>query len=133
AGPRPALDLPAQLGSWMAQAPAGQHWAALVSRHFSEVRGLINNNKRVATCWHRMEGPRLLAMLGPAMSGVGVLTIVDDSEALSAWRSRVARFLDMLEQFGSAQLAADTRSHRDLILSLELDDLAALLLPGRAA
>ena len=38
--------------------PEGQHWAALVSRHFSEVRGLVNTNKKVATRWHRMEGPR---------------------------------------------------------------------------
>jgi subtilisin family serine protease len=133
ADPRPVSELAAEMRSWMAQAPAAQHWAALVSRHFSEVRGLINHNKRVATCWHRMEGPRLLAALGPAMSGVGVLTIVDDSEALWIWRSRVARFLDMLERFGSAQLAADARSHRDLVLALELDDLAALLRAGRAA
>jgi|tagenome__1003787_1003787.scaffolds.fasta_scaffold20980703_2 subtilisin family serine protease len=133
AGPGPVSDLAAELGSWMAQTPAGQHWAALVSRHFSEVRGLINSNKRVATFWHRMEGPRLLAALAPATSGVGVLTIVDDPEALYAWRSRVARFLDMLEQFGSAQLAADARSHRDVILALELDDFAAMLLAGRAA
>jgi subtilisin family serine protease len=132
AGPTSALR-PASDPAALLRTPAGQHWAALVSRHFSEVRGLINSNKRVATFWHRMEGPRLLATLGQALSGVGMLTVADDPEALSAWRPRVARFLDMLEQFGSAQLAADTRSHRDLLLALDLDDLTALLLLGRAA
>ena len=132
AGPTSALRLASDPAALL-RTPAGQHWAALVSRHFSEVRGLINSNKRVATFWHRMEGPRLLATLGPALSGVGVLTVADDPEALSAWRPRLACFLDMLEQFGSAQLAADTRSHRDLLLTLDLDDLTAMLLLGRAA
>jgi subtilisin family serine protease len=114
-------------GARLLQTPAGQHWYALVSRHFSEVRGLISSNKRVAVHWHRMEGPSLLRLLGPALAGVGVLSIADDPESLLAWRPRVARFLDALEQFGSPGLVADTRSHRDLLLSLELDDIAAMI------
>lgn len=120
-------------GRWLLQTPLGQHWAALVSRHFSEVRGLINSNPRVATFWHRMEGPRLLQTLGAGFSGTGVLTVLDPPRPPAAWRAEVARFLDMLERFGSDQLAADTRAHRDLLLSLRADDIVALLTPASAA
>jgi hypothetical protein len=108
------------------QTPAGQYWAAVVSRHFSEVRGLINHNPRVATSWHRMEGPRLLRTLGPALSGIGVLTIRDDRDALVAWRRRLARFLDMLERFGSPSLAADVGTHRQFLLTAEVEDILDL-------
>jgi subtilisin family serine protease len=114
-------------GAWLLTTPAGQHWYALFSRHFSEVRGLINSNKRVALYWHRMDGPPLLRLLGSALAGVGVLTIADDPEELLAWRPKVGRFLDALEQFGSPGLAADVRSHRDLLLSLDLHDIVAMI------
>jgi subtilisin family serine protease len=43
--------------------PEGEHLAAAISRHFSEVRRLINSNRRIATMWHRAGGPRLLRQL----------------------------------------------------------------------
>jgi hypothetical protein len=43
--------------------PASPLCAALVSRHFSEVRGLINANRRVAVAWHRAGGPALVHRL----------------------------------------------------------------------
>jgi subtilisin family serine protease len=43
--------------------PASPLYAALVSRHFSEVRGLINANRRVAVAWHRAGGPALVHRL----------------------------------------------------------------------
>ena len=43
--------------------------AAAISRHFSEVRRLINSNRRIATMWHRAEGPRRSSgcCMGPSM------------------------------------------------------------------
>jgi hypothetical protein len=103
------------------EVPELQYWAALVSRHFSEVRGLINSNKRVATCWHRMGGPELvrgLQMLVTAPAAVG--------PAVDQWRQRSGRFLDMLERFGSAALRAAAAAHREDMLSVDLGELAEL-------
>ena len=107
--------------------PLGQHWSAVVSRNFSEVRGLISTNRRVMVAWHRMEGPALVRLLGPALAGYGVLTVTDDQESLDAWRPKVARFLDALEELGSPTLVADTRRHRDELLSLEPGDLVTMI------
>src|SRR5262249_58931559 len=43
--------------------PEGEQLAAATSRHFSEVRRLINSNRRIATMWHRAGGPGLLRRL----------------------------------------------------------------------
>src|SRR5262249_54516776 len=55
-----ALDL---LRARMREVPGGELCAALVGRHFSEVRRLVNTNRRIATLWHRGEGPALLRRL----------------------------------------------------------------------
>ena len=104
----------------MLQAASGQRWLALVSRHFSEVRGLINHQKRVATCWHRMSGPQLLRTLAPALTGTGELTVRDDSDAIASWRRRASRFLDLLERRGSPELADAVRKHRQTLLAYDL-------------
>ena len=139
-GRRPAADDPGRIlpawsgaGEELLRTPAGQYSASVVSRHFSEVRGLINNNPRVATCWHRMDGPRLLNTLGPALSGIGVVTIRDDPDALEVWRPRLGRFLDMLERFGSPPLAADVRTHRELLLGADVEDVLDLVITRFAA
>ena len=110
------------------QTSAGQRCAALVSRHFSEVRGLINHNRRVATRWHQMGGPQLLNTLAPALAGSGVLTI-QNAHALAAWRHRMRQFLEVLERFGSPALAADVRAHRQPLLTFGVDDILALVSP----
>jgi hypothetical protein len=109
--------------------PEVQYWAALVSRHFSEVRGLINSNKWVATCWHRMDGPALvrgLQMLVTDPAAVG--------PAVDQWRPRAGRFLDMLERFGSPRLRAAAAAHREDVLSVDpgqLTELARTLAPAQ--
>ena len=61
-----------------------EEWAALVSRHFSEVRGLINHHRRVAMRWHRMDGPDLVALLAHLAAGspTGVVLPTIDFAAL---------------------------------------------------
>jgi subtilisin family serine protease len=108
------------------ESPEGQHWAAVVSRHFSEVRGLINTNKKVAARWHRMDGPRLLRSVWQLASSGQTGTLQEDPR-LSDWRVRTARFLDVLERFGSAELRRDVTANRDAILALGLPDLLAML------
>src|SRR5579863_5781242 len=91
--------------------------------HLDQIRphGLINSNKRVATCWHRMDGPELvrgLQMLVTAPATVG--------PAVDQWRWRAGRFLDTLERFGSAALRAAAAAHREAMLSVDLGELAEL-------
>jgi hypothetical protein len=62
-----------------------------------------------------------------------VLTIQDDPGALVAWRPRVARFLDVLERFGSAELAHDARAHRQLLVTVDVADILALVATQPAA
>jgi hypothetical protein len=62
-----------------------------------------------------------------------VLTIQDDPGALVAWRPRVARFLDVLERFGSAELAQDARAHRQLLVTVDAADILALVATQPAA
>lgn len=76
--------------------------AALFSRHMSEVRRLVNTNRRVATLWHRAGGPALLRGLGGR------------SEGRSHDGDRVAyfeRFLGQLTRYGSPALRASIASH----------------------
>lgn len=111
--------------------PEVQYWAALVSRHFSEVRGLINSNKWVSCCWHRMDGPALVHALRHAL-----LDPIALAPMVQEWRPWAARFLDMLERFGSPALASAAAANRETILSVEpaeLIDLARALAVDPAA
>jgi subtilisin family serine protease len=105
----------------LAAVPGGATWAALVSRHFSEVRALVNHNRRVALRWHRLGGPALIAQLAHLAAGSPRGTVLP-SPQLEA--DRVAAFLTALERHGSPGLAAAVARHRPTILAA---DLAALL------
>jgi hypothetical protein len=118
-----ALDL---LARQALASPEGQRWSALVSRHFSEVRGLINHNKRVAVAWHRIEGPRLLRELQHARAIGDVVALIDDATSEEG-RARVARFLDLLDRYGSAELRRDVAANREAIVRVGLDELHAFL------
>jgi hypothetical protein len=127
--PSGGREPPALWTSTALQSPTAQQWAALVSRHFSEVRGLVNNQRKAATCWHRLGGPQLLNAMHPALAGSGILTIHDDPAALAIWQARAHRFLDVLERLGSAELAGAVRQHRGLLtadVNLVVDQIFAL-------
>ena len=106
--------------------PEGQLCAALVSRHFSEVRGLIRSNRRVAVVWHRTGGPTFLRTL------VGALIAREARGSTGATLpdlpARFAPFFAVLARYGSAELRADIDRHAigfaDL-LRLALDRLQA--------
>lgn len=110
--------------------PAGELWAADVSRHFSEVRGLVNHNLRVALAWHRMQGPALVAHLAHHLAGRPPGVILPTlSPALSG---RIAAFLDALDRYGSPPLAETVRRRRAEILELDLTSVLPVL-AGAAA
>lgn len=47
----------------IAASGAGRQYAEIVRRHFPEALSLVNQNRRVATVWHRSGGPELLGAL----------------------------------------------------------------------
>jgi subtilisin family serine protease len=103
--------------------PGGIQLAAAISRHFSEVRRLINHNRRIATMWHRSEGPRMLrrAFLG-AM----------DPHAPAAIRTPLHReyfdrWFDLLLQYGSPALKRGITQYRSALLEFLALPLAAQL------
>jgi hypothetical protein len=103
--------------------PGGIQLAATISRHFSEVRRLINHNRRIAAMWHRSEGPRMLrrAFLG-AM----------DPHAPAAIRTPLhrkyfERWFDLLLQYGSPALRRGITQYRSVLLEFLALPLAAQL------
>jgi subtilisin family serine protease len=101
--------------------PEGAQLAAGASRHFSEVRRLINTNRRVAAICHRSDGPRLLRrlVLGP----IGP----EAPAAILTERQRVYldRFCDQLAKYGSHRLSASIERYRDMVIELLHVPLAA--------
>jgi subtilisin family serine protease len=107
------------------ESPTGQLWAALVSRHLSEVRGLINNNRRVATFWHRLQGPRLLraARLLASTGDPVLLAQIDAAEV----DRRATQFLHVLEKYGSPRLRHDLQRHGGALLALGWNGIVGLV------
>ena len=101
--------------------PNGEAYAALISRHFSEVRRLINENQRIATMWHRGEGPRILRRL---LEGA----IDESAEApvrTETQREYISRFLAQLGRYGSFRLKENIGSSGEAIVRLLERPLAA--------
>ncbi len=93
--------------------PDGERFAALVSRHFSEARRLINAQSKVATTWHRAGGPALLLQLAihrGAPDGHHVLRG-------PAQRRDFRRFLDQLGRFASPRLTSAIEQHGESLVA----------------
>jgi subtilisin family serine protease len=96
----------------LARVPDGERLAAAASRHFSEVRRLINTNRRVATMWHRASGPSLLrGLLDPGTRGC--CPALGERE-----RRYLERFMEQLELYGSPRLRAGLARHRSVFVAL---------------
>lgn len=93
--------------------PEGENVAAAISRHFSEVRGLINSNRRIATMWHRAAGPRLLRrLLHGTAAGYNLAT---DEVSASHYLDRC---LDLVAQQGSPRLRKSLDRYRSFVIKL---------------
>ena len=105
--------------------PEGEHVATAISRHFSEVRRLINSNRRIATMWHRAEGPRLLQrLLHGAIDADAPTPMARESEV-----RYLGRCFDLLARYGSPQLRGSLERYRPLIVALLEVPLAARIEP----
>ncbi|MGS2619516.1 S8 family serine peptidase [Micromonospora sp. LZ34] len=96
----------------LATLPDGERLAAAASRHFSEVRRLINTNRRVATMWHRANGPGLLRTLLDSTSGCSCGAFGERE------RRYLDRFVEQLELYGSPRLRAGLAQHRSAFITL---------------
>jgi hypothetical protein len=103
------------------EVPDGELCAALVSRHFSEVRRLVNTNRRVATLWHRGEGPALLRRL---LHGA-VDPTAPSPVASAGQRAYLERMIEQLRRHGSPRLQAALDRHGSVLLRLLDTPLAA--------
>jgi hypothetical protein len=102
--------------SHILQTPAGQQYAVLVQKHWAEIRILVNTNKRVATVWHRNNGPVIVQYLinalhapdTPLPATIGERSLVECLTTIFA----------IFDRYGSAALRADLARHRAAALQL---------------
>lgn len=106
----------------LSASPAGRLYAALVRLHFAEAVGLINENRRVATVWHRSGGPELLNAVLRVMR-------FDDEPLPSVVNGRpiaecIARLNSIFLRYASPQFASDIAR-----LAGQFRDLSGLTYP----
>jgi subtilisin family serine protease len=97
--------------------PVGQLLAVVVSNNFDEVYRLVNSNRRVATCWHRIHGPMLLREFTRSIEQTNVPLVAAriEGDSISAGFSRT---LAILARYGSPNLRADIDRYGPLIIGL---------------
>jgi hypothetical protein len=95
----------------------GQLFAVLVSNNFDEVYRLVNTNRRVATCWHRIHGPMLLREFTRTIEQNNVPLIAERIEGDSISEG-FSRTLAILAHYGSPNLRADIDRYSPLIVRL---------------
>jgi hypothetical protein len=97
-------------------APAVQTMLAIVSLHFDEVNRLIQNNRRVATKWHRMLGPEVLRHL--LWRSEGAMPIIPATIRDRNIGERMKMLFGTLIRYGSSKLQNDIQSYGHLLLAL---------------
>jgi subtilisin family serine protease len=103
--------------------PEGEQVAAVISRHFSEVRRLINSNRRIAAMWHRATGPILLRrVLQGAIDANVEVSIAGETQ-----RQYLDRFFDQLVRYGSKRLRERIERYRSTVLAMIETPLAAMV------
>lgn len=89
--------------------PGARFYQELVTRHFQEVRNLINTNKRVATVWHRNGGPTIIRTgMQAAFKPDQPLPVEIENVRLT---DRLQRIADILKKYGSDILNRDIEDH----------------------
>jgi subtilisin family serine protease len=100
--------------------PQGKELHLLAMKHYREVRDLVNTNKRVATVWHRNDGP-LLAHHVIRCSMLPDAALPAEIEGTSVL-SRLENIVAALKEYGSGELQA----------ALDLAMPLAAELPGKS-
>jgi subtilisin family serine protease len=85
--------------------PKGRYFMKIAQQHFNEIRTLINANRRVATVWHRCQGPAWLRTGFTLISAPDTLI----PEAISSIKlsDAVHRLTEILLRYGSPALVND--------------------------
>jgi hypothetical protein len=92
----------------------GRAYDKLYHTHMEEVRYLINNNKRVATVWHRNQGPAFLAHFSNSI--MDEKYILPDEVRLVRLTDLLDNMADILNKYGSITLKQDIAEHLQNIL-----------------
>jgi hypothetical protein len=107
-----ALEAQTQISA----SPAGKQLADAAVRNVQEVQTLVNQNRRVATVWHRNEGPRIAqALLGFFSAREKTLPNAIDDQPLAQCLQNIQR---ALVRFGSEALAADVTQFAPRLLRM---------------
>jgi subtilisin family serine protease len=90
--------------------PKGGYLLKVGQKHFNEIRNLINANKRVATVWHRCEGPAWLR------TGFSILSMPDmvipEAIANVKLTEAVRKLTEILTRYGSPELVNDIEMYQ---------------------
>jgi subtilisin family serine protease len=90
--------------------PKGGYLLKVGQKHFNEIRNLINANKRVATVWHRCQGPAWLR------TGFTILSMPDmlipEAIANVQLTEAVRKLTDILTRYGSPELVNDLQIYQ---------------------
>ena len=97
--------------------PGGKFYFALAEKYIDEIRTLINENKKVATIWHRNDGPLMLRL------GLRALAKPDDPLPRKvndmSVRERLVRIAQIVRRFASDALVADMDLHLPIVFQME--------------
>lgn len=94
----------------------GRRFEAFYHKHVEEVRNLVNRNKRVATVWHRNQGPAFLIHFSNSL--------MDEQYAIPALVKEISlqdlgrNMASILMKFGSEALQGDLREHGAEVMAL---------------
>jgi subtilisin family serine protease len=97
--------------------PGGRYYVSLAEKHFPELDRLINENKKVATVWHRNDGPLLLRMV--------MRTLIKPDEPIPVRLNqkrigdRLVRIAEIIKRFASTDLEQDIGLHLPVLLQCE--------------
>lgn len=123
-GPKAETSLPPALRivrARLAGIPDGLLIAYVISRNFSEVRKLINSNRRIATLWHRSQGPLMVRRLVTGAVDENAPAAILTGEQLTC----LERWFDILCRYGSRRLRESIEHHRETITNMLRTPLAA--------
>ncbi len=111
-----ALGKTLEAQTQISASPAGKQLADAAARNVQEVQALVNQNRRVATVWHRNKGPRIArALLGFLSARETTLPDTIDAQPLAQCLQNIQR---VLVSFGSEALAADVTKYAPRLLGM---------------
>lgn len=97
--------------------PGGRFYYALADKYVDEVRNLINENKKVATVWHRNDGPLMLRL------GVRFFARPDDPLPRKVnditVRERLVSIANIIRRFATPALVAELDLLLPVLLQME--------------